>query len=73
MSDGNDDKPALFSRRRAAKATLTVVVGTAAAVLAASEAKAGYGACSVSGCYCRGFMGNQDLCANCGHQYGMHW
>ena len=73
MPDDTQPDTAWFTRRRAAKATFTAVVGTAAALLATSEARAGYGACSASGCPCRGYMGNQDLCQNCGHQYSMHW
>jgi uncharacterized protein (DUF983 family) len=37
------------------------------------EIKMGYGACSVSGCYCKGYMGSADTCQNCGHNYGLHW
>jgi hypothetical protein len=33
----------------------------------------GYGACSTSGCPCRGYTGNQQLCTNCGHNYTQHW
>lgn len=72
MSDGHDGKPSVFSRRRAARVALTAVVGTAATVLAAHEAKAGYGACS-GGCPCPQFQGNQQLCGNCGHNYTRHW
>jgi hypothetical protein len=34
--------------------------------------RCGYGACSVSGCYCKGYMGTADLCSNCGHAYPAH-
>ena len=35
----------------------------------------GYGACSISGCPCRGFreMYGSDLCGNCGHKYTDHY
>lgn len=33
----------------------------------------GYGACSVSGCNCQSYMGNDDTCQNCGHNYSLHW
>ena len=35
----------------------------------------GYGACSVSGCPCKGFAETygSDLCNNCGHKYTDHW
>jgi hypothetical protein len=39
----------------------------------AAPLKAGYGRCSVNGCPCPGFAGNQQLCENCGHNYSMHW
>jgi hypothetical protein len=35
--------------------------------------KAGYGRCSVSGCTCPAYMGQGDLCGNCGHNYSLHW
>jgi hypothetical protein len=36
----------------------------------------GYGACSVSGCPCPGFVqdpGYSYMCTNCGHSYQAHW
>jgi hypothetical protein len=39
----------------------------------AAPLKAGYGRCSAPGCPCPEFAGNQQLCQNCGHNYGMHW
>jgi hypothetical protein len=33
----------------------------------------GYGACSISGCPCQSYMGQDNLCQNCGHQYTAHW
>ena len=35
--------------------------------------RAGYGRCSVSGCNCPSYMGNGELCGNCGHNYSLHW
>lgn len=32
-----------------------------------------FGACSVAGCNCQGFMGSGQTCENCGHSYSMHW
>lgn len=34
---------------------------------------AGYGACSTSGCNCRGYEGSGNTCENCGHSYEKHW
>ena len=34
---------------------------------------AGYGACSVSGCHCQAYSGQDYTCVNCGHNYSMHW
>ena len=36
-------------------------------------AHAGYGACSVSGCHCQAYQGQDYTCVNCGHNYSMHW
>jgi hypothetical protein len=36
-------------------------------------AHAGYGACSVSGCHCQAYQGQDNTCVNCGHNYSMHW
>ncbi len=35
----------------------------------------GWGACSVSGCPCSGFVQTwgSELCNNCGHKYTDHW
>ena len=33
----------------------------------------GYGACSISGCYCQSYSGQGYTCANCGHNYASHW
>lgn len=76
MSSDKKDKDAvgsyLFNRRTALKYALGGVVGVVAAALT-TQAHAGYGQCSISGCPCRAFMGSGGLCANCGHQYGVHW
>ncbi|MGJ5633280.1 hypothetical protein [Nostoc sp. CALU 1950] len=33
----------------------------------------GYGACSASGCNCKGYEGSGETCENCGHNYSKHW
>ncbi|OWY24910.1 hypothetical protein C7N43_15805 [Sphingobacteriales bacterium UPWRP_1] len=33
----------------------------------------GWGACSVNGCHCQAYMGNDNTCQNCGHNYTLHW
>jgi hypothetical protein len=38
----------------------------------ATEVQAGYGTCTVTGCDCPAFMGQDQLCGNCGHNYEMH-
>ena len=37
--------------------------------------RCGYGACSKSGCNCKGYEGSGSTCANqgCGHSYSDHW
>lgn len=60
-------------RRNALKLALRGAAGAIVAVVGVATAHAGYGQCSVSGCACRGYSGSQQLCQNCGHQYGMHW
>jgi len=66
-----------MSRRRAARYAGNLLLGAGATVLAlfsmGGRAKAGYGACSISGCPCQKFQGQQDLCGNCGHKYTDHW
>lgn len=37
------------------------------------EMRCGYGVCSISGCHCQGYMGNDNTCSNCGHNYGSHY
>ncbi len=63
----------LMHRRRSLKMALFGAAGVVATAVAASAAHAGYGACSISGCPCKGYMGSAQLCQNCGHQYGAHW
>jgi len=41
--------------------------------LSAKRAHAGYGECSVSGCNCKAYMGENDTCNNCGHSFKLHW
>jgi len=36
------------------------------------DMRCGYGACSVSGCNCPAYMGNDNTCSNCGHNYQSH-
>ncbi len=76
MSSNEHDKDSpgsyLLQRRTALRFALAGVAGAVAAALT-SQAHAGYGQCSISGCPCRGFMGSGGLCTNCGHQYGAHW
>ncbi|MFN8556079.1 MAG: hypothetical protein U0531_01560 [Dehalococcoidia bacterium] len=35
----------------------------------------GWGACSISGCPCRGYQQTygSELCQNCGHNFTAHW
>ena len=78
-TDKKDDR-ALMTRRHVAKAMAKVpfvalAIG-AGALMIPQRARAGYGACSVSGCPCQAFIetpGNSYMCQNCGHQYSMHW
>jgi hypothetical protein len=63
----------LMHRRKSLKMAIFGAAGVVAAAVAVSAAHAGYGACSISGCPCKGYMGSAQLCQNCGHQYGAHW
>lgn len=63
----------LMHRRKTLKMALFGAAGVIGAAVSASAAHAGYGACSSSGCPCKGYAGNTQLCQNCGHQYGVHW
>ena len=72
MQDHDNYKARVFSRRNAAKVSLRVMVGSAAALIAATQkADAGYGRCSV--CNCPGYAGSGNTCGNCGHNYQAHW
>jgi len=33
----------------------------------------GWGACSVKWCNCQEYVGNDETCQNCGHNYKLHW
>jgi hypothetical protein len=73
--------PNPMTRRRALPWLLAAasapVVGTmslqvAAAPLVEGETiPHGYGRCSA--CACPGYTGSQNVCQNCGHNYGTHW
>jgi hypothetical protein len=86
-SKGNDRQPEINGheaeqpeeetvdvKRRSAMSFLALAgIGLAAAgLLAPRRAHAGYGKCTVSGCYCCGYGGQGNLCSNCGHQYTDH-
>lgn len=81
MSDHDHDhdhkKCEHMSRRRAAKYAGNLLLAAGAATLgllsSIGRAKAGYGACSISGCPCQAFMGQGNNCENCGHLYSAHW
>ncbi len=63
-----------LSRRQAFKFGLKASALGVFACIAATPAKAGYGACSQ--CSCNGFVAdyrNNNVCSNCGHSYGDHW
>jgi hypothetical protein len=62
-----------ITRRKALKYVLSGAAGIIGGTVAVGTAHAGYGQCSVSGCPCQAYAGSQQLCENCGHQYGMHW
>jgi len=34
---------------------------------------AGWGACTVVGCGCRGYVGSGWYCDNCGHSFNLHY
>jgi hypothetical protein len=77
MNDQENKLGEAMSRRAAAKHALKVLLATVASLLgfavSAKKAHAGYGACSVSGCNCQAYMGSDNTCANCGHNYSLHW
>lgn len=65
-----------ITRRKAIKHMLKITgVGFASLLVPTEKARAGWGACSVSGCPCRGYQQayGTDLCGNCGHGYSAHW
>jgi len=51
--------------------------GQTAAKLSGESARGseplGYGQCSVAYCHCRGYMGQDWNCSNCGHRYQDHY
>jgi hypothetical protein len=75
MSDLNRNEP--MSRRAVARQSLRVLLAAGLSVvgltLSAKRAHAGYGECSVSGCNCKAYMGENDTCNNCGHSFKLHW
>jgi hypothetical protein len=79
-SDGRKEKQledTKLTRRKAIRKVIRYslfgIVGGVATTVTPKRASAGYGQCSVSGCYCQGYIGSGPLCQNCGHQYGLHW
>jgi hypothetical protein len=36
-----------------------------------NSVQCGYGRCGQ--CGCKAFQGSQDMCENCGHNFGAHW
>ena len=66
-----------MSRRAAARYSLrALLVGSISILglsLSSQRARAGYGECSVSGCNCKAYMGNDQTCSNCGHSFQLHW
>jgi hypothetical protein len=73
--------PKPMTRRSALPYVFAAVSIPAVAVVAAPSAAAlrddetttphGYGRCSA--CACPGYVGNQNVCQNCGHNYATHW
>jgi len=59
------------SRRKSLNYVLFAGVAMLASIIPGRAAKAGWGHCDQ--CNCPQFRGNQELCGNCGHQYGDHW
>lgn len=70
-----------LTRRKAmtqamAKVSLFALTAGLGVASMATHAHAGAGRCSVPGCPCPEFMpepGNSYMCANCGHNYSLHW
>jgi hypothetical protein len=75
MSDRNRNEP--MSRRAVARQSLRVLLAAGLSVvglsLSTKKAHAGYGECSVYGCNCKAYMGENDTCNNCGHSFKLHW
>jgi hypothetical protein len=45
-----------------------------AEILPSAQPRAGYGACSVSGCHCKSFNPDSfSVCITCGHSESEHW
>ncbi len=67
----------LLSRRTLARQSLRALLAAGVSILGLSlstrQAHAGYGECSVSGCNCKAYMGNDQTCSNCGHSFQLHW
>lgn len=55
------------------RAVLTAGISLLGLSLSSKGARAGYGECSVSGCNCKAYMGNDQTCSNCGHSFQLHW
>lgn len=70
------DQKELLSRRAMARESLKVLLAAGASVLAlsmsTSRAFAGYGTCSIPGCNCQAYVGQDPTCGNCGHNFGSH-
>ena len=65
-----------LTRREALKTwmlRLGLGIGALAVLLSGRKASAGWGACQVSGCYCKAFEGNSWHCEYCGHRFQDHW
>ena len=84
MDDLEKQTTGVVTRRTLLKKTTAGLAGLAGLLFALSmgrsgesikKAEAGSGACSVSGCPCRGYQRayGTDLCGNCGHSYYSHW
>jgi hypothetical protein len=75
MNDHHHGQP--MSRRAAARYSMKALLAAGVSILGLSlstrNARAGYGECSVSGCNCKHYMGNDQTCSNCGHSFQLHW
>ena len=67
--------PFFFAAAGAPLATVVTSTKGRSSTLAAEGVQPGvpqgYGQCSQ--CRCPGYQGNQQVCGNCGHNYGAHW